>query len=203
MSLDRNLRYNVTAGTSLAGRPYVWFRVAKVATRSILDLLSRETRVCVDDSWVRDDSPWLPSHAWTFAFVREPVARLLSCYRDKVEGREMFPECWGGSFDEFVEWLGSADVSRADRHVRPQALLLPPNVDFVGRFESLADDFGVVVEHLGLCSGLPHHNRSGGSRSDGSDFVSDFALEAIWYLYSEDYVRFNYPDPRSRTPGLD
>ena len=108
-----------------------------------------------------------------FAFVRNPWDRLVSCYRDKikneVEGYTHFTirpgvaNCLARfdafvadmSFEDFVAAVASIPDSEADGHFRSQHTFLTNRkgelaVDFVGRYERLADDFATVRQRTGL-----------------------------------------------------
>jgi chondroitin 4-sulfotransferase 11 len=124
--------------------------------------------------------PTLYPGLFTFAFVRNPWDRLVSCYRDKILGEapdftsfhpargvacclarfDVFRA--GMSFDEFVKAVAAVPDKEADDHFRSQHTFVTNTlggvgVDFVGRFETLGRDFQRVCEKLGLPSlTLPH-----------------------------------------------
>ena len=95
-----------------------------------------------------------------FSFVRNPWSRILSEYRYRNYFHHL-------SFRDFVlNKLPKPGWDDKYRHVMPQYDMLhnPQGellVDFVGRFETLQQDFDRVCEQLGIteCS-LPHRNRS-------------------------------------------
>ncbi len=110
---------------------------------------------------------------FTFAFVRNPWDRLVSCYRDKIRGevdgytyftdRPGVANCLarfdafvaGMSFDEFVAAVASIPDSDADGHFRSQYTFVTNRagdigIDFVGRYESLLSDFQVVRRRIAL-----------------------------------------------------
>jgi len=116
--------------------------------------------------------PLFPS-LFTFAFVRNPWDRLVSCYRDKirseVDGYTYFTirpgvaNCLarfdaffaGMSFDEFVRAVASIPDEEADAHFRSQHTFVTNEegglaIDFVGRYERLAEDFRFVEQAIGL-----------------------------------------------------
>lgn len=108
----------------------------------------------------------------TFAFVRNPWDRVVSCYRDKIRGEvkgfTSFAEsgvahCLARfdafspnmSFEEFVSAVALIPDEDADEHFRSQSCYLTNSsgaiaVDFVGRYEALDDDFAHVVRKIGL-----------------------------------------------------
>lgn len=100
------------------------------------------------------------SSYFKFSFVRNPWARLVSEYKFRNHVKRY-------TFKDFVfHHLPRPGPSDAYRHVLPQFdFLHAPDgrllVDFVGRFETLQEDFDQVCARIGLDdSRLPHSNSS-------------------------------------------
>ena len=119
-----------------------------------------------------------------FAFVRNPLSRLVSAYLDKVvPGKKTATKLvrnflvsnpqspwWqrlmavvrtdpkqGLTFRQLVEQLGRERMEKLDEHFRPQSLLLAGlPLDFVGRVEQIDQDFAFVQRRLGTSAALPH-----------------------------------------------
>ena len=107
---------------------------------------------------------------FSFAFMRHPGRRALSCWGDKYVGLAGTPASYrafiepyhgareGMPFAEFCRWLGTPYGSDAfaDRHWLSQhrQIRLPGGglPDFVGRFERLEADWRALTERLGLPS---------------------------------------------------
>ena len=151
----------------------------KTAIAGVLDISLAEThgdphQVCwpTPDQAHSRSGPLFPG-LFAFAFVRNPWDRLVSCYRDKVRGevdghthftsRPGVANCLarfdaffaGMSFDEFILAVESIPDEEADEHFRSQHTFVTNEngqiaVDFVGRFERLADDFRLVEQRIGL-----------------------------------------------------
>ena len=122
---------------------------------------------------------------FSFAFVRDPWDRLVSCYRDKVRGeakdftgfdRERgVAHCLarfesiraGMTFEEFVDAVAEIPDEEADEHFRSQHRFVCDRagevvVDLLGRFESLEADWARVCDLLELPhEGLPRTQVSG------------------------------------------
>jgi hypothetical protein len=151
------------------------------------------------------------SSFFKFSFVRNPWDRILSEYRY----RNYFQHY---SFRDFVlNKLPKPGWDDQYRHVMPQFDMLHDEqghllVDFVGRFESLQQDFDHVCDVLGIApSDLPHRNPSdkksrdlkrkfrnflyrngeNGLR-DAPDFYDDETREAVARHYRKDIETFGY-----------
>lgn len=105
-------------------------------------------------------SPEEFSGFFKFSFVRNPWDRILSEYRYRNYFQHL-------SFRDFVlNKLPKPGWDDKYRHVMPQYDMLHDAqgklmVDFVGRFESLQQDFDQICGRLGIAeSALPHRNRS-------------------------------------------
>ncbi len=97
---------------------------------------------------------------YKFSFVRNPWSRLVSEYRYRSFLSHK-------SFKDFVmNKLPNPGWDDKYRHVMPQTEMLYDDnghllVDFVGKFETLQQDFNQVCEQLGFAeSRLPHINSS-------------------------------------------
>ncbi len=134
-------------------------------------------------------SPELFSRYFKFTFVRNPWDRLVSEYKYRGYDNQF-------SLDDFIRYhLPKAGMSDNYRHLIPQSHFFSKdhNVDFIGRFENLQDDFTVVAEKLGLeTSLLPHVNASRNHLQAYQDCYTDFSRKWVADMYQEDISRFNY-----------
>lgn len=163
-----------------------------------------------------------------FSFVRDPFDRLRSLYFyfEKMVARRRKPHLrnallWlpGTDFRDPLKWPGMQAFLETDsfsgfiRHAafstnimgaRPQSFLLTDtdgnlDVDFVGKFENLAEDFAAIAARIGLDgAGLGHRNasRNRAAIPDPAE-AADRALVAE--LYARDYALFGYPLPAGIT----
>jgi len=127
---------------------------------------------------------------FSFAFVRNPWDWELSHYRYicKHDSHPNHAEVSAlGSFSEYVRW-------RCDGRFQTQeSFLVHDNqtvVDFVGRFENLAADFGYVCERLNIAFRLPKLNRT--IHEDYRSAYDDRTRELIASTYASDINRFGY-----------
>lgn len=107
-------------------------------------------------------------HYFKFLFVRDPVERLLSAYRNKFGEIREYQRRYGAqivrryrlgagpspagddvTFPEFLRYLADEDPERMDEHWMPVYHLCQPcavRYDFVGSYERLEDDANQVLE---------------------------------------------------------
>lgn len=119
-----------------------------------------------------------------FAFVRNPFHRVASAYLNKFVTERLNPDQWSHtwpvfnhfygyytdlkqdqiSFRHFVDYLLVADDYEIDKHWAPMHQMVKvPEMDFIGRLETMEADFQTLRERLGLPPReLPHINRSPG-----------------------------------------
>ena len=103
-----------------------------------------------------------------FAFVRNPVSRMVSLHRNKVINTNDLgiSEMERGElrdFNAFIEWIAAHDLTKCDGHWRLQTRLLNcERMDFIGRLESFDSDWNALVRQLdwGMTKPLVKKNRS-------------------------------------------
>lgn len=169
---------------------------------------------------------WKPHKRWgvlsgaertydSFAFVRNPFARLVSCYRDKIlwePGDPVYPRPYydiapytlpvNSSFAEFVARIDRIPDRLADRHFKSQSAQLYQGrerlVRFVGRMEHLAEDWRAVATKHDLPPTLQraHTTREKGPHADWRDYYDRALVDAVYTRYHDDFERLGYADAR-------
>jgi hypothetical protein len=144
----------------------------------------------------------IPRKRWDasfkFTFVRNPFDRAVSMYTyhtgRKYRGvlTNRYPNLASMSFDEYVETFlvhQESDLFRPQRDylVHPES---PMPVDFVGRFESLADDFARLRPLIGVEGELPHRLKS--SRRPFCDYYDDATRHSVATVYAADLELLGY-----------
>lgn len=154
------------------------------------------------------------SNLYSFAFVRNPWDRLVSCYRDKilgeVQGFTVFADSGvahclarfavfkgGMSFRDFALAVASIPDEEADEHFRSQADYVTNSagliaIDFVGRYEQLGVDFTKVARQIGLPEGISLPRLQAAPTQDYARYYTPETQAIVRNRYSRDIELFDY-----------
>ena len=190
-------RYDLTISHE---RKFVWFRVAKVGTRTILNHFERiALPLDAPRANLVHYSPRLYADYFKFAFVRNPWDRLVSCWVDKVvvnKGRLFgFNEAQSSemlTFGNFVEFVSTLNVKDCDRHLRLQCEVVDlNNIDYLGHRETFEGDFREICGRLEIpCEEIESRNVF--SRKDYHEYFTDELRERVRTIYRRDIQIFGY-----------
>ncbi|WP_223669262.1 sulfotransferase family 2 domain-containing protein [Kangiella shandongensis] len=140
-----------------------------------------------------------------FTFVRNPVTRFESAFRYYKSGGnqrstdEYFFNIinqYKMSADDFCEFIADKQHYIYTPMFWPQTLYFLEvgescQVDFIGRFESIGEDFNSVLTKLGVKGKLERINQSGSDIS-GKVVLSKNSESIIRDIYQHDYEFLNY-----------
>ncbi|MBN1147305.1 MAG: sulfotransferase family 2 domain-containing protein [Anaerolineales bacterium] len=128
---------------------------------------------------------------YKFAFVRNPWDWQVSLYhfmlQDPTHFQHELLKSMSG-FGEYIEWRVSEDKNLQKDFVTDDNGKLI--VDFVGRYERLADDFRRVCAALKIDATLPHINRS--SHKDYRSYYDERSRKMVEEHFAEDIELFGY-----------
>lgn len=193
------LGYNLTISHQ---RRFVWFRVAKVGTRTILGHFARyDVPLDVNHAMRMRYPTELFEDYFKFAFVRHPLGRFVSAWRNKVVNNNYF------GFDEatlqrmrqietFADWTAQQDLSdlgNADHHLALQSRLIDlTQVDYLGRLETFDEDFAAICKRIDVpASQADPRNQS--RPVDGEQPQISADLEGmVAQIYRRDFQIFGY-----------
>lgn len=137
---------------------------------------------------------WLGEDAWndlySFSFVRNPWDWQVSLYHfirtNKFNYQRRLVSAM--SFEDYIRWR-----VEEDRHLQLDFLVDRHGkqlVDFVGRYENLAEDFGHICRRIGIVAELPHVNAS--KHAAYRSYYSDATASMIAEAYAPDIQAFGY-----------
>jgi len=172
--------------TSSREYKYTWFRVAKTGTRTLLSILLKESNPDINGLRYPYFRQYHKSH-FKFTMIRNPWDRIVSCYKEKVLEKNMFPDCWGKDFEYFVKYISAQNLDNCDEHIIRQIKLFPLNdIDYIGRFENFNSDYNFIFnQRLGFKSELVHRNKSI-NRTHYTEFYTNVSRRIISEIYRED-----------------
>ena len=142
---------------------------------------------------------------YKFTFVRNPWDRLASAFfflrsggmNDLDQDFAVHHLAPFANFEQFVmDWLDRENIYLYD-HFRPQTYYLNVNnrrmkLDFVGRYERLAQDFTKVCRRLGLVVELAWANRTQADTYDYKSLYNEAMIERVANVYADDIKSLRY-----------
>lgn len=188
-------RYNVTVSHS---HRLVWFRVAKVGTRSIFESLRQaDVELDLEEPFgVSAPRAITPGYVRA-AFVRHPIERFLSAWQStvlKLNHFEFAPDEYERMKDlgTFIDWFAAQDPATCDPHLRLQSALVPDRrLDLLGRMETFGPDLATLLDLIGApLLTLPRVNAS---PSEPPDLTSS-QRKLLTEVYQTDFTRFGYEE---------
>lgn len=129
-----------------------------------------------------------------FGFVRNPWDRAVSLY-ERREGIELRNKM---TFPEFIEWMKFASCTcvhpvphryQLDWFVSPGGDVM---VDFIGRFESLDQDWLQIQQKLKIDVPLPKLNFNGNRLRDYREYYNKQLVSTVRERFAVDVEYFNY-----------
>ena len=136
---------------------------------------------------------------YTFSFVRNPWDRVVSLYHFRVKTNQTG---LGENPIPFSDWTRLCFRDRDPAYYNKPKMFAPQtewlagpaggiDVDFVGRFERLNDDFAIAAEAIGKPGiALPHLKSS--SRGDYRTYYDADAIQVVGDAFASDVTTFGY-----------
>lgn len=145
-------------------------------------------------------------NSFKFTFIRNPFDRLLSSYHFKLRNNLIHDVSEKKSFELwFLNEMKRIKKNKYPKSGSQTNWLINHkgkiDIDFIGRFENLAEDCKKLEKHLGFKFDLKHYNQSE-SRAHYSQFYSDDLKKSVEEVFEEDLINFNYSFERKQNNEL-
>jgi hypothetical protein len=175
----------------------------KVAATSIHQTL--ETVGCQRIQYpMNSDDRTLFNTRYCFTFVRNPWDRLVSLFfgqlQKDTELRRVLARHWHinkeheclNDFSSFIVRIAHTRDGTSNAHYRQQTYILNhlPQLDFVGRFEKIEDDWWYLRTQFAGLPPLLHRNQS--DHKPYHHYYTDDLQQFVAERYSDDISRFGY-----------
>ena len=176
------IHINKTAGTSIGnaiGLPIKHHQTAREIIASV-----------GQDQW---------NKAYKFTLVRNPWDKVVSHYEYRRKRNKTEVASRNISFSDWVKKTYGPEKDpfyfNNPRAFQPQVEWLKNNegridIDFIGKFESINDDFDQIKSTIGLEAELPHLNAS--TRAGYQSYYDDETREIVAHWFREDIEAFEY-----------
>ena len=161
---------------------------------------------CKNMGYMKSNLPADVDSFFVFTFVRNPMERIVSLYRNKFLDHEkvsrygfVYTNYLGGlihrddSFVTFCRKISKIPDNFSERHFKSQSsLIYGTNIqfDFVGKMENFESDFLKVSEKTGLK--MPVESNKTGAHIAKPE-VTEEIYDLICRRYAKDYAKF-YPE---------
>lgn len=128
---------------------------------------------------------------YKFAFVRNPWDLRVSYYfYNKTQGTFRGKHARNKSFSEYIKFYSKKQKSLI---AKSQMYFLGGNinnVDFIGKFENLKNDFDIVCDKIGMHQELPHINKT--NHKPYWEYYDEETKELVGKFYAKDIDTFGY-----------
>jgi len=191
-------KYNITISEE---HKFVWFRIAKVGTRTMLDMFSNKSNLSSYHAmWCYFPAEQYKDY-FKFAFTRNPIDRFTSAWFDKVCNKNYFRIGQDKleklkDFNYFIDLFKEDSRIANDQHFKRQSDLIDiNNIDFIGRIENFENDLNVVYQKINVSMPtIIHKNRSQNNDmiQNPLGLVTQKRRDKIIEHYSKDFSIFGY-----------
>jgi len=209
--VDRQVVNKVMSGNVIFPRPFadqncLFIHVPKCAGSSLCKALFDDWRPGhLPLYWYEQQFPEAFEQSFKFTFVRHPLERAYSAFAF-LKGNEPIARdlsAWRlmsryDNFNTFVaQWLHEDNIRR-QIHFAPQTDFLTDSLgrlamDFIGRQESLEEDFARLTDILDLSATLPHINPSRQREAGPAHaFCTARTRRLIRRVYARDFELLGY-----------
>jgi chondroitin 4-sulfotransferase 11 len=180
--------------------PYIFIHINKTAGTSIgkaIGLPLKHHQTAREVIAKIGKNKW--NGAYRFTLVRNPWDKVVSHYEYRRKRNKTEVASRGISFSEWVKKTYGPEKDpfyyNNPKAFQPQVEWLKDDegnisIDFIGKFETINEDFDHIKSAIGLEAELPHLNAS--KRADYQSYYNDETREIVANWFREDIETFGY-----------
>lgn len=184
---------------------FIFIHIPKTGGTSILNFFKSDDMNSVSSHWRKYDASEYTDY-FKFTFVRNPYDKFVSEYewRNKqkhyhrrhydIQGNISFKECCNkllqGKLDSMYPQMEKIHLW-SQHKLLEHALDSCDDLNYIGRFENLQEDFNIICAKIGIPHRkLPHINKS--KRKHYTEYYDDETRQIITDIYAKDIKYFKY-----------
>lgn len=205
-AIDKILSDNIQLPGPYQQHGCIFIHVPKCAGTSIKRTLFPGHTLGHTPLWYYERNyPEFYGKAFKFSFVRHPVDRAFSAYRYLRANRNCVERnspahrmvMRYASFDQFIQnWLCEETALR-QIHFVPQWRFITDSLgdmrmDFIGRHETMRQDFETICAKLGVAADLKQMNETPNENVDGG--FETRTLDRLYRVYERDFALLGYEE---------
>jgi hypothetical protein len=183
---------------------FIFVHINKTGGTSIEVLLKRYSNKFKKHQSIIDLNKEASSNDYfKFTFVRNSWDRFLSIYKYRIKTNQTNLASNPASFKEWAKNIYDKNPKHYNAHNSQKLLMLSEqldwitdidgsiNMDFIGRFENLQEDFNTVCDKIGILrQELPHYNKT--KHKHYTEYYDDETREIVAEKYAKDIEYFGY-----------
>ncbi|MEE2975631.1 MAG: sulfotransferase family 2 domain-containing protein [Thermodesulfobacteriota bacterium] len=186
---------------------YIFIHIPKCAGSTIEDTLQEDSCILRKNTWpnnlkvpyplnhltlddIKNSKIIFPNFSafYSFTFTRNPFDRLVSEYFYLKKRLKKLPN---NTKEGLIFLSNKSENGIMGNHCMHQHKFINDNINYVGKFENLQEDFNIICDKIGIPKQqLPHSNKS--KHKHYTEYYDDETKQIVAEKYARDIECFGY-----------